>query len=101
MSDREEDILDQLEELNDELEEIVRAAGNRDHDDYWRDLRIRVRKADGHYFLKLYWYRADPPAASVVYAPRGWWMSQWYKGVDRSGTVVWEGGIERDFSDGD
>lgn len=93
-NDLDEEFLDRLEEIQDELEEIVRATGERDGDNYLDDLRVRARKADGRFFLALTWYRPNAPLGSAIYAPRGCLMSAWYKIRDKKGLFAWESGLE-------
>ena len=94
MADSDEIALERLEDVQDELEEIIRAAEERDGKDYFKDLRIRVRKAAGRYYLALTWYRSKPPSGSVIYAPYGCWLCQWYKILDKQGVSAWESGLE-------
>ena len=69
--DKDEAALDRLNDFQDDLEDIVTAAGDRDGEDYLKDLKARPRKIGGRYYLALYWYRVEPPSHSVVYAPFG------------------------------
>ena len=87
--------LEYLEDGHDALEDIVRAAGEMDHQDYLKDLKVRVRKAGGILFLSLTWYRRAAPKGSIVRAPAGYYMWKWTKGVDKDGVPVWENGIKR------
>ncbi|HLX60643.1 MAG TPA: hypothetical protein VKX17_05120 [Planctomycetota bacterium] len=92
--DRDEEILERLEDLQDELEEIVAATGENDDENYLQDLRIRVRKAGGRFFLALTWYRAEAPSGSAIYPPNGSFLFKWYKTLDRDGFEVWVSALE-------
>lgn len=96
--DEDEEILDRLADGQDALEEIVRAASERDDKDYLRLLTVRVRKAGGKHYLALTWNADGPPTSSILYAPSGFWTTQWYKGKDKAGRTVWENGLDLEES---
>lgn|GEM_PF-6061275 len=92
--DPDEIVLERLEKKHDQLEELIRGAGERDNEDYFRDLRIRVRKVGGRFYLAITWYGWKPPPGSAVYAPKGCWLCPWYRIVDSEGVEAWECGLE-------
>lgn len=71
-----------LDECNDVIDWLE------DNFDFGRDLRARVREADGRMFVTLKWYRADDPRKSGIYCPSGWCMSDWWIDEDRNWTVT-------------
>jgi hypothetical protein len=94
---REEEIeqaLSRLERAQDDLEEILSAASERDGMDYFSFCRMRVRVLDGRFYILLIWSGQEPPPASVVYAPLGFWIARWYKAVGADGEVIWESVLE-------
>ena len=82
--------LERLAEATDVLEDIVSAASEQDGVDYYKWIRIRIRMADGEYFLSITWFGPYPPPGYVVYAPPGFWMARWYKTLNAEGHETWE-----------
>ncbi|MCY3022001.1 MAG: hypothetical protein NTW87_23565 [Planctomycetota bacterium] len=74
--------LDECNEALDWLEESF---------EFGRELRIRVRRDSGLYYLGLTWYGTEQPRGSFVYPPIGWAMMAWR----RAEHGVWESEIFR------
>jgi len=86
--------IERLEHAQDDLEVIITEAYERDGIDYFKWMKVRVRLAVGEYYLSLSWYGESPPSASVVYAPDGFWMTNWFKTLNRDGQPIWEACLE-------
>ena len=89
-----EHLLESLEIAQDALGEIVSETSARDGIDYSSLLKVHVRAADRLIYLALTWHGTTPPPGSAVYAPPGFWISRWYKTIDRNGVAVWDACLE-------
>ena len=57
--------------------------------EFGRELKIRVWRGGGLYYLGLTWYGVDEPSGSLLYPPLGWAMTAWR----RAEGGVWESEI--------